>query len=314
MLKRKRFWVIIGLVLVALVIALFVAGNYFVDFALKAGRKDQASGAPQGEVTGTSETASAREARVWLEDNAQDVFIQSDDGLALHAYEALQTGHRYAIVVHGYTGNGRSMAGFGRRFFERGFSVLLPDCRGQGESGGDFIGMGWPDRLDILRWVDRIVSQDADAEIILYGISMGGATVMMTAGEPMPPQVKLVIEDCGYSSVWAEFSYQLREQFGLPPFPIMQAANVVTRLQAGYWLSEADAIKQVAKAEVPMLFIHGEADTYVPFSMLEPLYEAKQGEKEKLVVPSAEHGEASVVDPAGYWEAIDTFLDRHLAS
>ena len=140
---------------------------------------------------------------------------------------------------------------------------------------------------------------------------MGGATVMMTAGEALPPHVKAIVEDCGYTSAWDEFSGQLKAQFGLPAFPMMQIASVITRMRAGFWLSEADAVKQVAKSKTPILFIHGEEDTFVPFWMMDVLYEAAHCEKEKLAVPGAGHGMASSVDPDGYWSTVEVFVGRY---
>lgn len=313
MTRKKKIVLAVVVVIVLLLTAFFVAGNFFFEYALKSRRGERAPGVPQSEVAGTSErTDAVRQSQQWFADAIAEVDVESVDGLNLRGYFAANTGNRYAIVVHGYTGNAHSMAGFGQRFFDRGFSVLMPDCRGHGQSDGSYIGMGWPDRLDVLRWIDWIIQADPQAQIMLFGISMGGATVMMTAGEALPPQVKLVIEDCGYTSVWDEFSGQMKEQFGLPPFPALHAASVVTKLRAGFWLSEANALKQVEKAQVPMLFIHGEDDTFVPFWMLEPLYEAKQGPKEKLIVPGAGHGMASTVDPEGYWGAIDAFLAAYM--
>ena len=65
--------------------------------------------------------------------------------------------------------------------------------------------MGWLDREDILRWIDFILADDPQAEIVVHGISMGAATTMMTAGEDTPENVKVFIEDCGYTSVWDVF-------------------------------------------------------------------------------------------------------------
>lgn len=310
---KKRTKVIIG---IAIALALLAAaafalvGNYFYEYALKARRDERAPGVPQGNVAGTSEADRAD--RVWFDESTQQVEITASDGLRLQGYYVDAPGNRYALAVHGYTGYARTMSGFGERFYERGFSVLMPDCRGHGQSEGSYIGMGWPDRLDMLRWIDWIIDRDPDAEILLFGISMGGATVMMTSGEALPPQVKLIIEDCGYSSVWDEFSTQLREQFNLPPFPVLHAASTVTRLRAGYWLGDADAVKQVAKCSLPMLFIHGEADTFVPYWMLEPLYDAKPEPKARFIVPGAGHGAASAVDPEGYWGAVDSFIDQYM--
>lgn len=135
---------------------------------------------------------------------------------------------------------------------------------------------------------------------------------MMTSGEELPSNVKVIIEDCGYSTVIDEFTYQLNDLFHLPKFPVMHAANTVTKLRAGYDLEEASAVKQVAKSKTPMLFIHGDADTFVPYEMLDEVYNAAKVEKEKLIVPGAGHGEAEKVDSNKYWNTIWEFVGRYI--
>lgn len=117
-----------------------------------------------------------------------------------------------------------------------------------------------------------------------------------------------MVEDCGYTSAKDEFSYQLKEIFGLPAFPIMDFASLVTKLRAGYTLGEASAVKQLLKTELPVLFIHGTADTFVPSSMLDEVYEAAGGEKEKFAVEDAGHGMAAAVAGEQYWESVFTFV------
>jgi fermentation-respiration switch protein FrsA (DUF1100 family) len=311
--KKRVFMVVVISVLCVLLAVLVLAGNYFYTYALVPTR-----GAPAPAVASLTddETQAAAptiwsQGAAWLSENGEDVHIESDDGLQLHGYWVANEGHNYAIVVHGYSSRSDAMATFGEAFHDRGMTVLLPDLRGHGQSEGAYIGMGWPDRLDMLRWIDRIIAQDPDARIVLYGISMGAATVMMTAGEALPPQVKVVIEDCGYTSVWDEFTVQLRDQFSLPPFPLLQVASLTTKIRAGYFFSEASALNQVKKAQVPMLFIHGDQDTFVPFWMMQPLYDAAQGPKGMLVVQGAGHGQAATTDPEGYWGAVDAFLEKH---
>ena len=87
-----------------------------------------------------------------------------------------------------------------------GHERIAPDLRACGDSEGNFVGMGWLDRKDVLRWIDYIIQRDPDAEIVIHGISMGAATTMMTAGEDTPDNVKAFVEDCGYTSVWDVFS------------------------------------------------------------------------------------------------------------
>ena len=179
------------------------------------------------------------------------------------------------------------------------------------------------DKRDLLRIV-----KTPEGEIVLYGVSMGAATVMMASGEAdLPVQVRCVIEDCGYTSVWDEFSGQLKELFGLPPFPVLNAADLVCRIRAGYSITEhmgsaeenvealwnESPLKYAPRCKTPTLFIHGEEDTFVPFWMLEELYQAASCEKEKLVVPGAAHAESAAVAPELYWPAVDAFLARHMA-
>ena len=136
---------------------------------------------------------------------------------------------------------------------------------------------------------------------------------MMASGEAdLPANVRAVVEDCGYTSAWDEFAGQLRELFGLPAFPILDVTNLVTRLRAGWDMREASAVNQVARSVTPTLFIHGDADTFVPFWMLDAVYGAAACEKEKLVVPGAAHAQAAAVDPELYWGTVEEFLAGHV--
>ena len=142
---------------------------------------------------------------------------------------------------------------------------------------------------------------------------MGGATVMMTAGEALPSNVKAIIEDCGYTSVYEMFKNQLDYRFGLPEFPFLATADIMTGIRAGYHFKEASAVKQLEKATVPMMFIHGSNDTYVPTKMVYQVYEACPTEKELLVIEGAAHAASADVDPQLYWDSVAAFLGRFLA-
>ena len=318
--KKRRWPRVLALILAVLAVlaaaALALVGNYFYNFALNP--RSPAAFAPTADVVGsdagTSGDGATRGDNLWLVENAEDVSLTSRDGLALHAYrvEGAQP-HRYAVVCHGYQSNASQTGGFARRFHGMGYTVLAPDARGHGLSGGDYIGMGWPERRDIVDWCGQIAAQDPLAEIVLFGISMGGATVMMASGEAdLPANVRAVVEDCGYTSAWDEFAGQLRELFGLPAFPILDVTNLVTRLRAGWDMREASAVNQVARSVTPTLFIHGDADTFVPFWMLDAVYGAAACEKEKLVVPGAAHAQAAAVDPELYWGTVEEFLAGHM--
>lgn len=94
--------------------------------------------------------------------------------------------------------------------------------------------------------------------------------------------MKAIVEDCGYSTVNQELQYQLKELFNLPSFPLVNVTSGITKLRAGYFFGEASAVKQLQKNHLPMLFIHGENDTFVPFSMLDEVYNATQDLKKNM--------------------------------
>jgi fermentation-respiration switch protein FrsA (DUF1100 family) len=246
--------------------------------------------------------------------NRTDWQLTSTDGLKLSAYylPAEKEQHKTAIIAHGYMGQASDMPQYAKIYHDLGYNVLMPDARGHGKSEGDYIGFGWPERKDYLQWINRIVKQDPQSEIVLHGVSMGGATVMMTSGEKLPDNVKAFIEDCGYSSVNGELSYQLKQMFNLPAFPLIPVTSVVTKVRAGYFFGEADTIKQLNKNKRPMLFIHGDKDDFVPYSMLDEVYNATNGPKEKYIVHDAKHAKALSNDPAMYQKKVTAFLQKYV--
>ncbi len=305
---KKLVLMILGALVLLAVGALAFAGNYLFRFALdpQFGGMIHSYEPDEWELTGKT---------AWFAENAEDRWLTSHDGLTLHGLYLAQpeVSHRYAVICHGYGSIPQDMGGFASRFYNMGCNILAPAARTHELSEGRYASMGWLERKDIVDWVNTLVEQDPDAEIVLYGISMGGATVMMTAGEELPANVKCVIEDCGYSSVGDEFAGQLDEMFGLPTFPVLDAASLVTQLRAGFGFKEASAVEQLKKTSLPILFIHGEDDTFVPYWMLDVVYNAcASPDKEKLSVPGAAHGKAAGTDPELYWSTIEQFLSAHM--
>ncbi|WP_053986034.1 alpha/beta hydrolase [Niameybacter massiliensis] len=273
--------------------------------------EDSSDMVSQNETSGISTV----DDRTWLLEHSgyEDLFMTSRDGLKLHNYVLTQSdSNKWMIAVHGYTSEGILMAPYARKFYDMGYNVIIPDLRSHGQSEGDYIGMGWDERFDIIDLVNYIVENNHDAQIALFGVSMGAATVMNVSGEELPSNVKAIIEDCGYTSVWDQFAYQLDDLFGLPAFPMMHTASLVGKLRAGYWIGEASSIEQVKKSITPTLFIHGDADDFVPYFMLDQLYTASNAEKEKLVIEGAGHAKSKDVDPELYWSTITNFLDKYV--
>jgi hypothetical protein len=305
---------------------LLLAGVFLFHFALQSrGHLTMTALFQRGSANGTEDRTASQaspasqawnrwrqEALVWLESPHDQRSVTSRDGLTLYGDFFPQTGHHCAILLHGYAGKPANLAGTARKFYEMGFSVLLPSARGHGKSGGHYYGMGWLDRLDLLTWVQDAANRDPQAEILLFGVSMGGSAVMMASGEVLPPQVKCIISDCGYSDLWSEFSLQLRHTFHLPAFPLLYMADLICQLRCGFSFRQASAVEQLKKAAVPMLFLHGEQDTFVPYSMLDKVYNAcGSQEKEKCSIPGGTHAQAVSADPELYWNAVTDFLREH---
>lgn len=307
---------VVAALLVLVLAAGLLAGNYFCTLALaREADRSAVFGAEHNAIEGEEEEDAQWEAlQAWFDGTGyKDIYMESFDELRLHAYvvENETPSHRWAILAHGYSGEARQMVSSGRWFYEQGYNLLMPDARGCGESESDYIGMGWHDRLDYVGWIESIVQRDPACEIVLYGVSMGGATVMMVSGEALPENVKVIVEDCGYTSAWDEFAYQMNAIFGLPAFPLMHFASLMARVRAGFWLGEASAVDQVAKSVTPTLFIHGSADTFVPYEMLDVVYEAASCEKQKYVVEGAGHGAAASVAGEEYWRTVREFIEKH---
>ncbi|MDE7284863.1 MAG: alpha/beta hydrolase [Lachnospiraceae bacterium] len=252
----------------------------------------------------------------WLQTvNSQKISVMTDDGYKLIAKEFFveEESHKWLLLLHGYTGWKEEMYPFAYWYNTQGYHVIAPDLRCQGESEGDFIGMGWTDHYDCNLWIDYILSQDPEAVIVLHGQSMGAATaLMMTGEENLSENVVAVISDCAYTDAYSMFGEKVSEWFYLPAFPLVDTACLVLRARGGYNLKDASAIDAVKKSSVPTLFIHGADDAMISVQMTKDLYEAAACRKKLLIVEGAGHAQSQEKDPDSYYNTIKTFLEENI--
>ncbi|NMA66235.1 MAG: alpha/beta hydrolase [Clostridiaceae bacterium] len=300
------------LIVLIILTILYLVCNFFYKLAISNGKKTFLTG--NKDLPETFLCGICVEGKEWLEKVKKNRYsIKSHDGLNLRGFFIPSTKEDqkvHVIIAHGYNSKSMDMGVYARFFNEEmDFNVLLPDDRGHGESDGKYIGFGWHDRLDYLRWINFLIKEyGQDIEIILFGVSMGGSTVLMVSGEKLPPNVKAVISDCAYTSAWDILSYQLKQMYGLPPFPFIHFTSLLTYFKAGYFLSKASALKQIKKTNIPVFLIHGREDTFVPFNMVTQLYEAAHEKKKLYIVDDAGHAEAIIKDYDNYRENIKEFI------
>lgn len=240
--------------------------------------------------------------------NPEDLYINSFDNLKLHALFINNNTNKTIICVHGYKAkDGLYDFGMSARFLNSlGYNLLFVDNRAHGLSQGKYIGFGVLDSIDVNSWVDYLVTNMNQETIILYGMSMGAATVMNAQNN----KVKAIIADCGFASGYDEVVYQIKKMYHLPPFPIIPISNVLLKLLAHYSLKEKEAYKSIKNYKNNLLIIHGDKDHFVPTRDAYKIFDNATCHKKILIVPGASHAKSYLKDTKLYEQTIKEFLDE----
>lgn len=239
--------------------------------------------------------------------------IRSHDGLLLHAkYFEYQPGAVTEIMFHGYKGSAeRDLSGGIQRCFALGRNVLLVDQRTSCGSEGHVISFGINEHKDCLAWIDFAINQfGPDIKLILTGISMGASTVLMAAGKPLPPNVVGVLADCGFSSA-KEIIKKCAQDIHIPPTIIYPFIKLGAKIYGHFDLEEYSPMEAMKTCTTPVLFFHGEADSFVPCYMSRQLFDVCSSPKRLVTVPKAEHGLVYLVDNPGYFQAVVEFFSEN---
>lgn len=249
----------------------------------------------------------------FLKLKTEDTVIKNRKGKNVHCYiiENENKIDKWAICVHGYMGSPSIQAPFVKHFYDNGYNVLCPSLRAHGEDTHKYCSMGWHDKDLVIACIDYIVNNYPDCKIVLHGVSMGAATVMFVTGENISGNVKCAVSDCGFSSCKEVFAHVMKHNMKLPVFPLLQIGSVISTVRGNFNFAKCEPVKAVAHSKTPTLFIHGTRDVFVPYRMLDDVWNACSAEKERLDIADATHAVSLAYDPGLYFSTMDNFIEKY---
>lgn len=253
----------------------------------------------------------------WIEQQDIEIIdMKNADGFVLKGYylPAEEKTDKFVLFAHGYRADHNGdPANFERFYHEQGYNFMSVDHVTAGDSEGDFLGFDYFEARDFLQWVDYLVNRFGEnIKIVLHGVSMGGATVCKTASA-VPPQVKAIVSDCAYTSAEDEFA-EVAKGVGISKTTplILKVFNAMNKRLAHFDLKETDVRESVKNARVPMLFVHGSADKFVPTKMCYEMYDICTAPKDMLIVDGAFHAQSIMVNGDLYKDKLKEFLGKYI--
>ena len=256
--------------------------------------------------------------KVWMDEFETTPYvtfkIKSYDNLDLYAryYENVK-GAPVEIMFHGYRGSAkRDLSGGLYRCKKLSRNALIVDMRASGKSHGKVITFGIKERYDVKSWADFAYNHFGDnVPLIITGISMGASSVIMASSLDLPKTVVGGVADCGYSS-GRDIINRVVKLLKLPHklfFPFIKMGGIIF---GGFNIDQTTPEKEARKAKIPIIFLHGEKDNFVPKEMSQINYNAFNQNKRLVLFENADHGTSFLVDPEKYLNALKDFEKEHL--
>ena len=312
-------WIALGAAGMALLVMLVAMPFYFFSYALE--RKEAMLLSDEKQTKGTPYepfSAAIAEGGAWMrQQSAEDWWVNSKDGLRLHGtFLSHPAAKGVLVLVHGY--HSEAVQDFScvlPYYYRMGYSMLLVDQRSHGRSEGKYITFGDREREDVVVWLTEVTARlGRRIPIFLDGISMGATTVMLAGALKLPGNVRGIIADSGFTSPKEEFGHVLKTTFRLPAYPLIPAVQVLAKKRCGFSFDSVNTVDAMANLRYPILFLHGKADEFVPFTMTERNYAACRSPKTMILVDGAPHGCGYLVDRARCQRALKRFLEMNASN
>lgn len=244
----------------------------------------------------------------------EETEITSNDGLTLRAdfLRGRSDTDVTVIFCHGYKSNtAHDFAAMYDFYHETGYNLMYVHMRAHGKSDGKYIGFGVLDRFDMQLWAKKAVELFPGTSIFLHGMSMGAATIMQCADLEMPDAVCGIIADCGFSNINEVFRNLIGGMYYLPATPFVDIFELVNRRTAGYGFNDADSVRSLQSSRLPLLYICGDRDRFVPLDMAMRIYNACTQDKELLIVEGGGHAASFMLENEKYTQLVTGFINRH---
>lgn len=305
------FWIVC---LVILVLILLVLGGYiligFISYHLCLSRNATIKKKIEKNYSTYLQSHSVDE-KYFENGGFKKLSIISEDGLKLYGFYKNNKSNKLAILVHGYGGNHNEHGNYAKYFEIRGYDILAIDMRCHGQSEGDDLTMGEKESDDLILWIKLMLELNAQYKIVLFGVSMGATTVCMACGKPLPSNVVLAVEDCGYDNAYNQFQY-VYFNTKLHSKMIFKIFYNFTKKSKGFDLKKADGVSALKNAKIPVLFIHGGDDKFVPTKMVYSLSSALPQQRcQVYIAENAGHVGSYAQNPKEYESQLTKFLSKY---
>ena len=309
----KTVLMIVGVILLLVILAVLAAAVWFFRFAhLRVGNTDDML---DDEIRRACRSL-VEAGLAYVESRPhEEVSVTSFDGLKLRGiYLPIENPRGCILCFHGYRSFGmQDFAPMPEYYQSLGLSVLVVDQRACGKSEGKYTTFGILERRDVVTWANYMKERVGDLPLMLDGLSLGSATVMLSADQPLPETVCGIIADCGFTSPWDILTHCGKKWFHIPAFPMVHILSCVARVMFGGGYRSVDTREALAKSSLPLLLLHGADDDFVPTWMSGVHYDAATGYKRKVIVPGAGHGMSYITDMPRCQKELSDFVDHVLA-